>query len=75
MSLSIFEFLIVKYTTSLISRNCWQNYVDFYRCTNLRGEDYAPCQYFKKSYQVMCPSFWTEKWDEQRENGTFPTKL
>jgi hypothetical protein len=23
-------------------------------------------------YHSLCPSEWIEKWDEQRENGTFP---
>ncbi len=59
----------------LCSRNCWQNYVDFYRCTNLRGEAYEPCQFFYKNFKTICPFSWVEKWDEQRENGTFPAKL
>jgi hypothetical protein len=26
------------------TRACWQNYVDYHRCINLKGEDYKPCQ-------------------------------
>merc|ERR1711879_622445 len=57
------------------TRNCFQNYLDFYRCTNLRGEDYEPCQYFKKSFKTICPNDWIARWDEQREEGRFPADL
>ena len=56
-------------------RNCWQNYVDYHRCTNLKGQDYEPCQFFYKRFKTFCPFAWVEKWDDQRESGTFPTKL
>merc|ERR1712059_100113 len=57
------------------TRNCWQNYVDFYRCQNLKGEDYEPCIFFKKNFKILCPNSWIERWDDKREAGTFPTKL
>ena len=56
-------------------RNCWQNYVDFHRCQNLKGEDYEPCQFFYKNFMALCPLAWVEKWNDQREAGTFPAKL
>merc|ERR1711971_251657 len=57
------------------TRNCWQNYVDYFRCQKIKGEDYTPCEYFKKVYTNLCPGFWTEAWDDQRESGTFPGKI
>ncbi|XP_071965646.1 cytochrome c oxidase subunit 6B1-like [Antedon mediterranea] len=57
------------------TKNCWQNYVDFHRCQKIKGEDYAPCEWFKRVYQSLCPNSWVESWDEQRENGTYPTKI
>merc|ERR1711973_924658 len=57
------------------ARNCWQNYVDYHRCVNLKGEEYEPCQFFWKNFNTLCPLEWVEKWDDQRDNGTFPTKL
>nr|ALS04053.1 cytochrome c oxidase subunit 6B1-like protein [Acartia pacifica] len=57
------------------TRNCWQNYVDFHRCQNIKGEDYEPCQFFKKCFTAICPMDWVEKWDDQRANGAFPAKL
>merc|ERR1712014_87581 len=57
------------------ARNCWQNYVDYHRCTNLKGEDFEPCQFFFKNFMTLCPADWVEKWDDQRDAGSFPTKL
>merc|ERR1712047_29424 len=57
------------------ARNCWQNYVDFHRCQKVKGEDYEPCNYFKKVYQNLCPEAWHEKFDEQLDEGRFPGKI
>ncbi|OQV13509.1 putative Cytochrome c oxidase subunit 6B [Hypsibius exemplaris] len=54
------------------AKRCWVNYVDYHRCLKQKGEDYEPCQYFKKVYQAICPNAWTSKFDEQREAGIFP---
>lgn len=64
-----------SFTSSFPSRNCWQNYVDFHRCINLRGVDYQPCYFFKTRYHHFCPSDWVNTWDEQREEGRFPVNL
>ncbi|KAJ7773043.1 cytochrome c oxidase, subunit VIb [Mycena metata] len=57
------------------TRNCWQNYCDYFRCINAKGEEYEPCKQFKRTYHSLCPNEWTSKWDDQRENGTFPAVL
>ena len=57
------------------TRNCWQNYVDFYRCKAKKGDDYKDCNYFKKVFGSLCPNEWVATWDEQRENGAFPGKI
>lgn len=51
---------------------CFQNYVDYFRCIKAKGEDFAPCKEFWSTYQALCPLAWTDRWDEQREKGTFP---
>ena len=40
------------------TKNCWQNYVDFHKCTRAKGEDYKPCYRFKRIYRILCPSSW-----------------
>lgn len=57
------------------TRNCWQNYVDYYRCLKIKGEKYSLCDYFKQTFTAMCPTEWTESWDEQRENGSFVGRI
>ncbi|XP_063990731.1 cytochrome c oxidase subunit 6B1-like [Diachasmimorpha longicaudata] len=57
------------------TRNCYQNYVDFHRCSKVRGEDYEACRYFKRVYQILCPNAWIEKWDEQIAEDRFPGNI
>ncbi|KAJ8245823.1 hypothetical protein GJAV_G00260680 [Gymnothorax javanicus] len=60
------------------TRNCWQNYIDYHRCqkalTN-KGVDVAPCDWYKRVYKSLCPVSWITKWDDQRDEGTFPGKI
>ncbi|KAF1811242.1 cytochrome c oxidase, subunit VIb [Eremomyces bilateralis CBS 781.70] len=57
------------------TKHCWQNYVDYHKCVLAKGEDFKPCLQFKVAYRTLCPSSWTERWDDQRDNGTFPSRL
>ncbi|KAJ3280836.1 Cytochrome c oxidase subunit 6B [Borealophlyctis nickersoniae] len=54
------------------TRNCSQNYIDYFKCIRAKGEDYAPCEQFRYAYQELCPNSWIDTWDEQREAGTHP---
>ncbi|KAF8515376.1 putative COX12-cytochrome-c oxidase, subunit VIB [Hysterangium stoloniferum] len=63
------------------TKHCFQNYLDYHKCINAKGEDFAPCKQFFRAYHSLCPSdvtcvvFQIEKFDEQREAGTFPASL
>ncbi|KAI1506321.1 cytochrome c oxidase polypeptide vib-like protein [Biscogniauxia marginata] len=57
------------------TKHCWQNYVDYHKCINAKGEDFAPCRQFLLAYRSLCPSGWYQRWDDQREAGNFPAKL
>ncbi|XP_030068179.1 cytochrome c oxidase subunit 6B1 [Microcaecilia unicolor] len=60
------------------TRNCWQNYIDFHRCNKsltAKGQDASVCIWFQRVYKSLCPIAWVERWDEQREIGTFPGKI
>ncbi|BEI85217.1 hypothetical protein CcaverHIS002_0506180 [Cutaneotrichosporon cavernicola] len=57
------------------TKHWYQNFVDYHKCVNAKGEEFAPCQQFKRAYQSLCPNEWTSKWTEQVENGTFPASL
>merc|ERR1712008_104221 len=32
-----------------------------------QGEEYEPCEFFKKNFTTVCPNAWVEKWNVQRE--------
>ena len=51
-------FSVLCILLTAVSRNCWQNYIDYYRCIKMKGEKYSLCDYFKKTFEVMCPSDW-----------------
>jgi len=69
------------------TKNCWQNYVDFHRCVAAKGEDYQPCQVFRRRYKILCPQSWVsylanvnlllqvERWDEAIQSGTYPSDV
>ncbi|KAF9267648.1 cytochrome c oxidase subunit VIb [Marasmius fiardii PR-910] len=57
------------------TRHCFQSYCDYFKCVAAKGDDYAPCKQFKRAYHSLCPNEWISKWDDQRENGTFPAVL
>lgn len=40
------------------TKNCWQNYLDFHRCSKVKGDDHSVCMYFKKTYKSLCPESW-----------------
>ncbi|KAI8144631.1 cytochrome c oxidase subunit VIb [Fennellomyces sp. T-0311] len=57
------------------TKHCWQNYVDYYKCINARGEEFEPCKQFRRAYYSLCPNEWISKWDSQREEGTNPSNF
>jgi cytochrome c oxidase subunit 6b len=56
-------------------RMCFTYFVDYHRCKELKGEDYAPCQFFKNVYMDVCPRFWVDKWHEWIDEGKFPARF
>ncbi|KAF8564220.1 hypothetical protein P879_11743 [Paragonimus westermani] len=52
--------------------NCRQNFIDYFRCKRLYGDDYPPCNYFHRMYNLLCPKIWTEEWEAQVADGTYP---
>ncbi|XP_056652474.1 uncharacterized protein LOC100019961 [Monodelphis domestica] len=60
------------------TRNCYQNFLDFHRCTKImkrRGKDSSPCDYYRKVYHSLCPLSWVQRWTDQIREGTFPGKI
>ena len=57
------------------TKNCYQNYLDFFRCQKVKGESYEPCNWYKYAYNELCPPVWIEKWNDQRSKGIFPGRI
>ncbi|CCJ30116.1 unnamed protein product [Pneumocystis jirovecii] len=56
-----------------MNQHCYQNYIDYHKCINTHGEDFAPCKQFWSAYHS--PNEWMQQWDTQREAGNFPGTL
>ncbi|KAJ5220988.1 Cytochrome c oxidase subunit 6B [Penicillium citrinum] len=74
-----FKFVTAGYDARFPQQNqtkhCWQNYVDYYKCVEAKGEDFRPCKQFYHAFRSLCPKAWTDRWDTQREGGNFPAIL
>nr|XP_056720226.1 cytochrome c oxidase subunit 6B1 [Euleptes europaea] len=60
------------------TRNCYQNYLDYHRCTKslgAKGKDIKLCDWYRRVYTSLCPISWVKRWDEEREQGTFAGKI
>ncbi|CAN1331855.1 Cytochrome c oxidase subunit 6b-1 [Linum perenne] len=64
-----------RFPTTNQTRHCFTRYIEYHRCVAAKGEDAQECQKFAKYYRSLCPSEWVDRWNEQRENGTFPGPL
>ncbi|XP_050376548.1 cytochrome c oxidase subunit 6b-1-like [Argentina anserina] len=64
-----------RFPTTNQTRHCFTRYVEYHRCIAAKGEEAPECDKFKKFYRSLCPGEWVERWNEQRENGTFPGPL
>jgi len=64
-----------RFPTTNQSRHCFTRYVEYHRCVAAKGDDAPECDKFAKYYRSLCPGEWVDRWNEQRENGTFPGPL
>ncbi|KAE8727872.1 Cytochrome c oxidase subunit 6B [Hibiscus syriacus] len=64
-----------RFPTTNQTRHCFTRYIEYHRCVAAKGEDAPDCDKFAKYYRALCPGEWIDRWNEQRENGTFPGPL
>ncbi|KAL3634010.1 hypothetical protein CASFOL_021064 [Castilleja foliolosa] len=64
-----------RFPTTNQSRHCFTRYIEYHRCVAAKGEEAPECDKFAKYYRSLCPGEWVDRWNEQRENGTFPGPL
>jgi cytochrome c oxidase subunit 6b len=63
-----------RFPTTNQARNCYTRYNEFYRCKEQKSEDDDECKFYQRAYRSICPGEWLDKWNEQRENGTWAGK-
>jgi len=54
------------------AKHCYTRYNEFHKCQAENGEGAEECEPLAKFYRSICPTEWTEKWNEEREEGTWP---
>ncbi|XP_030950059.1 cytochrome c oxidase subunit 6b-1 [Quercus lobata] len=64
-----------RFPTTNQTRHCFTRYIEYHRCIAAKGEGAPECDKFSKYYRALCPGEWVDRWNEQRENGTFPGPL
>ncbi|KAF8109925.1 hypothetical protein N665_0089s0044 [Sinapis alba] len=64
-----------RFPTTNQTRHCFTRYIEYHRCVAAKGDEAPECDKFSKFYRSLCPGEWVDKWNEQRENGTFPGPL
>ncbi|KAH7294586.1 hypothetical protein KP509_27G008400 [Ceratopteris richardii] len=57
------------------SKHCFTRYVEYHKCVSVKGQEDSDCDKYARYYRSLCPSEWIERWNEQRESGTFPGPL
>jgi len=60
-----------RFPTTNQAKHCYTRYNEFHLCVKERGDDDAVCRKYEKYFRSICPIEWVERWDEQREAGTF----
>ncbi|CAK9214722.1 unnamed protein product [Sphagnum troendelagicum] len=61
-----------RFPTTNQAKHCYTRYNEFHKCAAEKGEDAKECKKYAKYYRSLCPGDWIDKWNEERENGTFP---
>jgi cytochrome c oxidase subunit 6b len=51
------------------AKHCYTRYNEYHKCAAENGEE--ECASMAKLYRSICPGEWVEKWNEERENGTW----
>ncbi|CAM9403521.1 unnamed protein product [Sphacelaria rigidula] len=61
-----------RFPTHNQANHCWNVYNEWALCVKNEGDDESPaCTGARQKSMSICPDEWTEKWDEDREEGTF----
>jgi cytochrome c oxidase subunit 6b len=59
-----------RFTSQNQANHCWNRYNEWLLCLKNTGDEEG-CKNMKQMAFSICPSLWTEKWEEEREENTF----
>jgi len=60
-----------RFPTTNQAKHCYTRYNEFHKCAAEKGEDAKECKKYARYYRSLCPGEWVDKWNEERENGTY----
>ncbi|KAG0583928.1 hypothetical protein M758_3G175800 [Ceratodon purpureus] len=60
-----------RFPTTNQAKHCYTRYNEFHKCAAEKGEDAKECQKYARYYRSLCPGEWVDKWNEERESGTY----
>mmetsp|Transcript_302 Transcript_302/g.586 ORF Transcript_302/g.586 Transcript_302/m.586 type:complete len:88 (+) Transcript_302:82-345(+) len=58
-----------RFPSSNQAMHCWNRYNEWILCTQQSDSD--KCKPMRQNAESICPGFWIENWDEQRDEGSF----
>eukprot|EP00558_Chaetoceros_sp_UNC1202_P002119 CAMPEP_0197258520 /NCGR_PEP_ID=MMETSP1429-20130617/82350_1 /TAXON_ID=49237 /ORGANISM="Chaetoceros sp., Strain UNC1202" /LENGTH=100 /DNA_ID=CAMNT_0042722647 /DNA_START=86 /DNA_END=388 /DNA_ORIENTATION=+ len=59
-----------RFPTQNQANHCWNRYNEWLLCLKNTGDDEG-CKNMRQKATSICPTIWTEKWDEERDESTF----
>lgn len=60
-----------RFPTQNQANHCWNRYNEWLLCMK-STKDKEGCQGMRNMALQICPSIWSDKWDEERGEGIFP---
>lgn len=59
-----------RFPTQNQANHCWNRYNEWLVCLKQAGDE-GDCKPLRFQALKICPSIWSDKWDEERDEGTF----
>lgn len=60
-----------RFTAQNQANHCWNRYNEWLICLK-STQDEGGCRSMRNMALNVCPSIWSDKWDEERGEGTYP---
>jgi len=61
-----------RFPTTNQAKACYMYYNSWHQCMYDYSKEEPQCEKLQNWAAAMCPVEWVEKWEQQRESGTYP---